>query len=65
MQDFILSILTTIALLTILRRACDYIRALRYEELRTKRDQMTLPELREDLDRQYYSQIMREMYHDQ
>ncbi len=65
MQDFTLSILTTIALLTILRRACDYIRALRYEELKIRRNQMTLPELKKDLDRQYYSQIMREMHYDQ
>jgi len=44
MQDFVLSILTTIALLIMLRRVCDYVRALRYEEIKTRRDQMTLPE---------------------
>lgn len=36
--------------------------AYKYEQLRRKRQQMTLIELREDLNRQYYGQLMREIY---
>lgn len=36
--------------------------AYKYEQLRKKRQQMTLIELREDLNRQYYGQLMREIY---
>lgn len=54
--------LTAIAAFLAIRAMCDAVRVMRYEELKAKRDRMSLQELREDLDRQYYSQNMKEIY---
>jgi hypothetical protein len=64
MLDILLTTLSTIAFILAIKEICDFVRSLRYHELKAKRDRMSLTELREDLDRQYYSQIMREKYYD-
>jgi hypothetical protein len=52
----IVILLTAIAAILAIRSMCDAVRVMRYEELKAKRSCMTLQELREDFDRQYYSQ---------
>lgn len=58
------AIFVTITLLSywLMRSFVISMQAYKYEQLRKKRQQMTLIELRDDLNRQYYGQIMREIY---
>jgi hypothetical protein len=58
----ILITLTAIAAYYIIKSLCDGVRIMRYHELQARRSQMNLTELREDLDRQYYAQNMKETY---
>jgi hypothetical protein len=58
----IIIILTAIAAFLMLRSLLDAIRTMQYHQLQARRSCMTLAELREDLNRQYYSQNMKEAY---
>jgi hypothetical protein len=58
----ILITLIAIAAFLVIRAMCDAVRFMQYHLLKAKRDRMSLQELREDLDRQYYSQNMKEIY---
>ena len=58
----IVILLAAIAAYLILRSILDAIRIMRYHELQARRSCMSLQELREDLNRQYYAQNMKETY---
>ena len=58
----IVILLTAIAAYCVITSLLDAIRIMRYHELQARRSQMSLTELREDLNRQYYAQNMRETY---
>ena len=58
----IVILLAAIAAYYVIKSLCDGVRIMRYHDLQARRSCMTLTELREDLDRQYYAQNMRETY---
>ena len=58
----ILIIITPIAAFLAIRAMCDAVRVMRYEELKAKHSRMTLLEKREELEKQYVTQCMREIY---
>jgi hypothetical protein len=58
----ILIITTAIAAFLTIRAMCDAVKAMRYEELKAKHSRMTLLEMREELEKQYVTQCMREIY---
>lgn len=60
--SFAIFVTTTLLSYWLMRSFVISMQAYKYEQLRRKRQQMTLIELREDLDRQYYGQLMREIY---
>ena len=60
--SFVICVTTTLLSYWLMRSFVISMQAYKYEQLRRKRQQMTLIELREDLNRQYYGQIMREIY---
>lgn len=60
--SFVIFVTTTLLSYWLMRSFVISMQAYKYEQLRRKRQQMTLTELREDLNRQYYGQLMREIY---
>ena len=58
----IVILLTAIAAYYVIKSLCNGVRIMRYHELQARRSCMSLQELRDDLNRQYYAQTMREMY---
>jgi len=60
--SFVIFVTTTLLSYWLMRSFVISMQAYKYEQLRRKRQQMTLIELREDLNRQYYGQLMREIY---
>ena len=58
----IVILLTAIAAYYVIKSLCDGVRIMRYHELQARRSCMSLQELRDDLNRQYYAQDMKETY---
>ncbi len=60
--SFVIFVTTTLLSYWLMRSFVISMQTYKYEQLRKKRQQMTLIELREDLNRQYYTQLMHEIY---
>ena len=58
----IVILLAAIAAYYVIKSLCNGVRIMRYHELQARRSCMSLQELREDLNRQYYAQNMKETY---